>query len=207
VKALQLLSDDIAILEHFYSRMSIDVMSGSNSSGISFIAATFDVQLPVCLSGIGVLNYIADSRPDRALCLLAIIPEPGKTKIICGSADEHMDALKNLYRDESSPAVLEMLESWMCHGSDHWFMTPSEWDIISASRKKAACELILNSDLSIADKVDFSILDSARRVIIGFIEQSLDATAMSGQDTNMLETLLSYERGKFGDAPKSTDLR
>ena len=143
VEAVQLLTDDIAILERYYNQLSIDVIKGSTSSGISFVVATFDIQLPVCLSGIGVLNYSVDTHPQRALCLLAIIPEPGKTKIIYGSADEHMPALETLYRDQSSPAVLEMLESWMCHGSDHWFITPSEWAEISESRKAAALNLLL----------------------------------------------------------------
>jgi hypothetical protein len=67
----------------------------------------------------GVLNYIEKGVRKRALCLLAIIPEAGKTKIMRGSFSEHENALKHLLGDMTSPTVIAALESWMCHGSDH----------------------------------------------------------------------------------------
>jgi hypothetical protein len=185
--------------------MSDDIRNNTLNSKISFVVATIDLQLPVCLSGMGVLNYIDAGVRKRALCLLAIIPEAGQAKIMYGTADMHMRALQSCFSDQSSPAVIEMLESWMCHGSDHWFMTPSEWRVISESRKQATLDLILNSELSIADPVEFSILDTARKRIIGFIEESLAAGTVPDHDVSMVKALLEREKKSSQTLPFRTE--
>ena len=101
------------------------------------VVAPCDIQLPVCLSVLGVLNYMNQGIAKRALCFLAIIPETGKTQIIFGAAIEHKEAVWLQFKDQSSPAILEMLESWMIYGGDHWFITPSAWSAVPPNRRRA----------------------------------------------------------------------
>src|SRR5262249_43785460 len=117
---------------------------------LSFIVSTFNVQVPVCLSGICTLHYKKNKGLTKhALCFISIIPEAYDTKILLGSMKEHDDALSAYMGGNGSFALLEQLETWMCHGSDHWFMTPSKWAAIPAHRKEAICERILDTTHSI----------------------------------------------------------
>jgi hypothetical protein len=134
-----------------------------------------DVRLPICLSGLGVLNYMEQGARRRALCFMAIIPEDLKTKIIMGAAKEHEEAIQFYFEDQSSPAFLERMESWICHGSDHWFMTPSAWNAIPKARQAAICERILDAGPSIADPVGCPVLDGPRMHVVTYIEEQLRA--------------------------------
>lgn len=194
------LSNDLTDLEGIYKDLSEEIFL-NRPSKVSFMVTQIDLQLPVCMSGLGVLNYIEHGIQKRALSLLAIIPEKGLTKLIYGSADTHINALRLAYADHSSTAILAMVESWMCHGSDHWFMTPSEWSIIADPRKEATLDLILNANLSIADPVEFSILDSARRTIIQYIEEALSSCTLKGDDVLRASALLAQEKEKLAAVP------
>jgi len=163
------------------------------------IVRSFDLRLPVCLSGLGVLNYVEGGKTKRALCLLAIIPEERETKIIVGTAKEHASALASYCSDESSPALLAMMESWLCHGSDHWFMAPSEWHAIPESRQKAILERILDPNPSIAHPVEFSIFDSARTQIVDSIEQALSNGDVPTDKLPAVKNLLASEKKKLDD--------
>ena len=195
--AVESLSEDLPILKGLYRELFDDIQNGTNES--SLIVGNFNLRVPVCLSGSGVLNYMQGDTTKRALCLLAIIPEVEETKVILGATKEHMNALASYFSDESSPGVLARMESWLCHGSDHWFMTPSEWHAIPEARKKVILERILEPSPSIAAPVEFSILDSARTHIVDLIEQALSSGDFpSGQFPAIIE-LLASEKMKLDD--------
>ncbi len=191
------LSESLPILRDLYRDLFDDIQNYTNESAL--IVGVFDKHLPVCLSGLGVLNYMQGDTRKRALCILAIIPEEQKTHIILGSSKEHMKVLESYFNDESSPSVLAKMESWLCHGSDHWFMTPSAWYAIPESRKKVILEQILDPNPSIAHPVEFSILDSARTLIVDFIEQELSRGNFPTSQLPEITKLLASEKLKLYD--------
>ena len=204
-EAIDSLSENLPILKGLYRDLFDDIQNDTNES--SLIVMDFDFRLPVCLSGAGMLNYMQGDATKRALCILAIIPEEQKTKVILGAAKEHMNALVSYCADETSPRFLAMMESWLCHGSDHWFMTPSEWHAIPESRQKVILERILDPSLSIVDPVEFSILDSTRRQIVDLIGQALSRGDFStGQRPDIIKLLASEKRklDDFTNLPPST---
>ena len=135
----------------------------------------------------------------HALCILAIIPEDQETKIILGAAKEHTNALASYCSDETSPNFLATMESWLCHGSDHWFMTPTEWHAIPETRQKVILARILAPDLTIAHPVDFSILDGPRMHIVKLIEQSLSNGDLPTASLPQIYQLLACEKDKLDD--------
>ena len=60
---------DIADLEGLYRAILDDLRNGGDN--IAMRVFDLDVQLPVCLSGLGVLHYVDHGVANRALCLLA----------------------------------------------------------------------------------------------------------------------------------------
>jgi hypothetical protein len=185
---------DLPELERLYHGVLDDLQNDGDS--IVMNVADLDVQLPVCLSGLGVLNYIDNGIRKRALCFLAIIPEAGRTKIMLGATAEHKDAVQLQFEDTSSPAILEMLESWMIYGSDHWFMTPSAWAEIPHARQRAICDGILEL-LSVADRTPFSILDGPRRRIVNMVEDRLASGAIPPEQITHVQEILAQERAKL----------
>ncbi len=190
-------SESLHILRGLYLDLFDDIQNYTNES--TLCVRVYDERLPVCLSGLGVLNYMQGDTRKRALCILAVIPEEQETNIILGGAKEHMNALASYFNVESSLSLLAMMESWLCHGSDHWFMTPSAWYAIPESRKKVILERILDPNPSITHPVEFSILDTARTRIVDFIEQELSRGNFPTGQLPVINKLLASEKMKLYD--------
>jgi hypothetical protein len=196
-KLIEVLDDiriDLPELEGLYRGILDDLQSGGDN--IFMEAANFDMQLFVCLSGLGVLNYMENGVGKRGLCFLAIIPEAGQTKIMLGAASTHEKIVRLHFNDLSSPTILEMLESWMIHGSDHWFMAPSAWQAIPEARQRAICARILEP-LSLADRVPFSVLDGPRKHIVNLIESQLASRAIPPDEIERAKEILAEEKAKL----------
>src|SRR5262249_9512953 len=133
-------------------------------------------------------------------CFLAILPEAGQTKIMLGAAAEHKKMVRYQFRDTSSLAMLEMLESWMIHGGDHWFMTPSAWAAIPQARQRAICDRILEP-LSLADRVPFSVLDGPRRQIVSFAESQLAKGAFLAGEVGPVKQTIAEQKAKLDYVP------
>jgi hypothetical protein len=200
-KLVEMLDDikiDLPELQGLYRDILDDLRNDGEK--IAMIVANFDMQLAVCLSGLGVLNYMDQGMRKRGLCFLAIIPEVGQTKIMLGAVAEHKDAVRLHLGDESAPAILETLESWMIHGSDHWFMTPSAWAGIPHARQQAICDRILEP-LSLADRAPFSVLDGTRRRIVSFIESQFTSGVIPAGEITRVREILAYEKAKLDYVP------
>jgi hypothetical protein len=142
----------------------------------SLQALSIPFELPVSLSGFGVLRYkrAREKRARRALCLLGILPQERSTIAFIGSARKHADVVE-AYRSSMIHGFngLNAMESWMTNGSDHWFIRPSAWEAISPTRQAKVIKLLLSEEDNIGTFLDFSILDNVRKTIISFIRTHL----------------------------------
>ena len=68
--------------------------------------------------------------------------------------------------------LLRAIESWMVNQTDHWFIKPSEWNILPKKRQSEILQLIMNDHSSLGFECSVSILDSARLEIIKQCETS-----------------------------------
>lgn len=62
--------------------------------------------------------------------------------------------------------ALIMVETWMVRGTDHWFMTPSEWENIPESRQAKVLADMLDESYSIGEAYQTSVLDSVREQLL-----------------------------------------
>ena len=195
VEQIASLSQDLKELDELYNGVLGQLRTGAGR--VVMTGASLDFQLPICLSGLGILPYRTGDVIRRALCFLAVIPETNETKIIVGAGKDHEDALTRYLHDESSTAMLARVESWMCHGSDHWFMTPSVWEAIPPARKDAIRTRILDTAHSIAHPVEFSILDGLRNRIVAWAESQLRDRKIVPADINRAMKLVADEKAKL----------
>ena len=187
-------SEDLIELQALYDGIVGDLKTETSNIAITVMQA--DLQIPVCLSGLGVLNYKNEDVVKRALCCIAILPEEVETNILLATMDEHSKAASLYLSDDAFPAAIARLESWMVYGSDHWFIRPSSWEAMSDTRKTALCDAI--SELrSLSEEVPFSILDDARSRIITEIKRALKTSEIDQKYHQQARDLLVREQSKL----------
>ncbi len=199
-KMVKFLADaraDVQELQGLSASMLDEIQNGADA--VATLAMDFNFQLPVCLSGFGVLNYKDGSTASskRALCMVAILPEVGRTKLLLIAAREHATAIQRYAQGLGSFAVLEMLESWMVHGSDHWFISPSAWNRIPFARQHGILDRIAITHFSLGDLTPFSILDDARQTIIAHAEAELAAGKVNVANVTGVVQTLAAQKAKL----------
>jgi hypothetical protein len=195
IEQIESLSQGLKELDELYNGILDELRTGAGR--VVMIGASLDFELPVCLSGLGILPYRTGDVIRRALCFLAVIPEANETKIIVGTGKDHENELTRYLQDESSTAMLARVESWMCHGSDHWFMTPSVWEAIPPERKDAIRARILDTAHSIAHPVEFSVLDGLRNRIVAWAESQLRDRKIAPDNISRAMQLVDAEKAKL----------
>ncbi len=145
----------------------INDIENNSKSGLAIRILQIDEVLPVCLSGKG--NFKVDDRGSitNIHAILLIIPEINKTNILFVSAEENSDYLNSyLSNFPTTIEILDMLESWMIYGTDHWFITPSVWDkITNVNQQKILNDLIIENS-NIGSKYKFTIFNDLKRMMI-----------------------------------------
>lgn len=190
--------EDLVELEALYHLIVDDLRAGTSNVAIQVQA--FNLQLPVCLSGLGVLNYREDGTDKRCLACLAVLPEAQGTKILIAVAPEHEDVAALHMSETASPVVLARVESWMLHGSDHWFIRPSSWALIPEARQRAIRNRIPVPG-SLVEVPPFSVLDEMRQQIIAEIDRALASGELSAEDEPRARQLHTVEQGKLDYDP------
>lgn len=122
------------------------------------------MELPLAMSGFAFIHYTHDEQTLTAPCTIAILPQDGSTLISFGTERQHSKLLPSLAAKlEVIFDMINMVESWMVFGTDHWFITPSVWDEIPAGRQTEICAGIASPDGSPGASIAPSILDDLRR--------------------------------------------
>lgn len=136
------------------------------SPGMAHFVMTITHSLPVCLAGLGNF-HIRDENKNidiNASAILNVWPTPNAVTFSMAVLEAHSDYL-NAYIGHQLPrslGPLEMVESWMVSGTDHWFVTPSIWAAIPRERQVKILDDILDDSHDIGRPCPHSIFDSAR---------------------------------------------
>jgi hypothetical protein len=76
--------------------------------------------------------------------------------------------------------LLIMVETWMVNGTDHWFITPSQWENIPSKRQDSILQDLLEDKFDLNAPYPNSILDSVRRKMLsipipsGFTQEEIN---------------------------------
>ena len=151
-------------------------------------------EVSVACSGLGELTYKYDGKKRRAFCPLGILPQNGTTMTFIGAARKHSLAVEfQRAKMEVGFGALNAMESWIINGSDHWFIRPSAWEAIPATRRAKILQRIMSDRYNIGSPVDVSVLDDFRQWIIDHNRNSLEA----GKDRAKVLRIIRRELAKL----------
>lgn len=184
----------ILYLEKLYDELALAIRTGGGKGEASILHVPF--RLPVALSGIVLIDYRKRSQRIRvAPCAIGVVPQAEGSIIFVATLNNHRQFMNGwMKRLQIALPMLDLVEGWMTHGSDHWFLTPSVWDGLANDRKdRILAELQSLEGVPSADPAE-PILDDLRR---GFVE-ALRAQVAAGDESDALASSLSLHEAKLG---------
>jgi len=133
-------------------------------------------QIPVALAGKGNFVFISATKSRNIDVIFNVLPSLESTKIIICSEKKNKKAVEDyVERGLNSPNILNIIESWMIHGSDHWFLKESIWDSINVKTQNLILERLKDNNYNIGDLLDYSIFNNVRSYIISILSGKLDS--------------------------------
>ena len=157
------LREVLQVLETDFQPASALELDGRGGS-LSHISITVQQPLPVCMAGMA--NFRVDDHGNHIniMAILNVLPSPKQTLIVATTSSIHERYLQTCMHQvlDRAYGILVMVETWMVRGTDHWFMTPSEWEKIPAIRQTKILADMLDESYSIGEAYKTPVLDSVR---------------------------------------------
>ncbi|MGD1047072.1 MAG: hypothetical protein ABR936_17345 [Bacteroidota bacterium] len=131
-----------------------------------------DLQVPVSLAGRG--NFVCkDSTGEIHYVdvILNILPFDNWTYVLAVTPQRNKKFLEAYFSQFMiHPLVIfAMVETWMIHGSDHWFLRPSILQLINPKIQAAIIESLESMDNNIGEVCKYSIFNELRREFLSKI--------------------------------------
>lgn len=193
-KGISMLTDYLNSLRHLKNAISNDVKK-KRFQKTACISLVIDAEFPVCIAGRGNFKIKQKEKTKSIEIIFNVLPHPKKTYIVICSLKKfskdiqfYMDHFKNPLQ------IMSLIESWMVHGSDHWFIKPSEWAKVDVSRRSQILKDLHDLSKNTAYDYPHSIFDDLRKASIKLMDDNYD------QLNEQLIELLERERKKLGTA-------
>jgi len=128
-------------------------------------------RLPIALAGQGSFRISGGTHGKKGkvvTCILNVLPTRAGTDIFAAAPGEDQNAVtlctEQFMREyDEREGILRMIEAWMLHGSDHWFLSPSAWAALSPPRQRAVLDAIMHTTYNIGAQPTVAVLDAARK--------------------------------------------
>ena len=155
-------------------------------------AIHLDFVVPVALAGRGNF-FIKTMRKIKSIDLIInVLPLNCKTLIFASTLKKFTNEFDHYMKQFFYPLkAVSMIENWMIHGSDHWFIKPSEWHKLDDWLQKEILNEIANTSYNIGHDCSFSIFKDIRTDIIKIFDNIIGPKQI--HITNYFET----ERNKL----------
>ncbi|MDI1444861.1 hypothetical protein [Polyangium sp. 6x1] len=159
----------------FYSAAAAGV-DDAEQSGLAVSAIEIDRVVPVCLSGRANFHFrTADTVVHNVRVVVTVIPTPPNTfvAIAAPKAYGHMLDAYAAIRFSNPLMIIAAIESWMLHGTDHWFLGPDTWSSITPTAQQALLDDILDDTHNIGALYNKTVFNALKRDILAKIRSSL----------------------------------
>ena len=118
-----------------------------------------------------------------------------KTYIIISTLRKFKEELNAYMSQFINPLqIVSMVENWMIHGSDHWFIKPSIWNKIEDRHRPIILEEILEYKFNIGSEFRLSIFNDLKNESIKLMEKNYSML------NDKLIELLNKEKSKITSA-------
>lgn len=141
------------------------------------------LELPVAVSGVVFVDYQKGKTVHHIPCVVGVIPQEGATLLLIGTIRRHRAFLKAWQkRIDNILGMLNLVEGWMVHGTDHWFIRPSVWEALPSSRKRQILDGLGSTDGAPGISDTPSIFDDLRLMALQALEPQLRDLPAASQD-------------------------
>ncbi|MCH8823254.1 MAG: hypothetical protein IH984_07060 [Planctomycetes bacterium] len=151
------------LLWHFLNR-ALDDLSG-NKECLMHVAVTVNQPLPACLAGMGNFD-VRDGKTSRRIhAVLNTWVTTDNSVIFITVKRSHKRYLLHYlsnYLDGQLFGPLSLIESWMVHGTDHWFVQPSMWEQLPFSRRRRILRDMSADKYNLGEQYLIPIFDGIR---------------------------------------------
>ena len=161
--------------------------------GLCTYAVMVDEPLPVCLSGHGNFAIKTNEGVRNVRALLLVLPQDNETIVSISVLPGDRNYLARYLRNfNGTLGHLCMIESWMMHGTDHWFLAPRVWKSIRSDKRRFILDDILDVTRNIGCYYLHTIFNDLKRRTISDLMS--DPNQVAG-----FEGLIGQELLKFSD--------
>ena len=143
-----------------------------------------DIKFPISLCGFATLNYKENLNENTAYLLLNVLPQKESTNIVCVSLDKDKKICDKYYEYSLSDplTILNMIESFMVNGSDHWFISPDYWAKMPKQKQEKILYDILATEDSFIDEYPISIFDDIRTKILSVLKENTKKRELTNEE-------------------------
>jgi len=190
-KAMVNLKKYVESLEKLKRAISNDVEKGRFQK-IFCYPIEIGFEMPVAISGKG--NFMIETKNKKKFVEMVynVLPQKGKTYIVMCGHKKHTKFIRMYAKQFRHPLqFISLIERWMVHGSDNWYIKPSVWNLLDENRKKYIISSIQSISYGIGSEFKHSILDELRKEYLELAVKYED-----NFDYGMIE-FISKERNKF----------
>jgi len=127
------------------------------------IEASFEI--PICLAGQARFYFGTPEDNESVDVLIHVIPQGNRTALSMASTREAEMALRAYIAPFSygNLGLLTMVETWMIHGSDSWYIRPSVWDELPKDRQGRLLAEMMDLKHPIGIPCKHSVFDTIRK--------------------------------------------
>lgn len=188
---ISILKYHLASMRNLKAAITNDLIK-KKSQKIACISKIIDVEIPVCIAGRDNFRIKQKSKVKEVEIIFNVLPHSKKTYVVICALKKYSRKIQ-LYLDHfrNPLQILSLIESWMVHGSDHWFIKPSEWAKIDLNRRNRILADIYDLSKNIGHDYPLSIFDDLRKKAIKLLDDNFDKL------NKPLVELLEREREKL----------
>nr|WP_298924643.1 hypothetical protein [uncultured Allomuricauda sp.] len=129
----------------------------------AYKAITFDRVIPVALAGRGNFKIKLKTKIKEVEVIFNVIPLKDKTYIFISTLKKHITYLNAYMSQFINPLeFVSMVECWMIHGSDHWFLSPSVWNKIDKKKQTEIIDRIMDINYNIGIEFNMTIFNDLK---------------------------------------------
>ena len=166
----------------FFDPATKDVREGRKRR-MSIAAYSLNSTIPVALSGLGGFGWRdATGRNHRVFAILCVLPMPtGATYIAITGPKRHELAIESYFAHYTQIPILmlNMIESWMSYGTDHWFVSPSVWTAIRIDAREAFMQDYTDTSKNVGDECPHTIFNQLKRRMLARLGEAAGETEKS----------------------------
>ncbi len=141
----------------------------------AYNALVFDREIPVALAGRGNFYIKLKSKGKNVEAILNVLPLEGKTYIFIATFKKFTTELNAYMSQFVNPLqIVSLIENWMIHGSDHWFLKPSTWEKIDSKYQQEILAEIMDTKYNIGHEFKLSIFNELKMESIKLMEDNYE---------------------------------